>query len=59
VLARREVEVRADDTPESLAARVQGGERALLVETLAAIAAGRIALPAARSGDRAPARGAP
>ena len=55
VLAQTAVEVRADDTPESLAARVQVSERALLVETLSAIAAGRMALPAARSGpaDRA------
>jgi phosphoribosylglycinamide formyltransferase-1 len=45
VIARGEVPVRPGDTPEALAARVQERERALLVETVGAIAAGRVRLP--------------
>ena len=37
VIARREVAVHPGDTPETLAARVQVHERALLVEVLAAL----------------------
>jgi len=44
VIARGEVPVLPDDTPESLAERVQARERALLVDTLAAIASGAIRL---------------
>jgi phosphoribosylglycinamide formyltransferase-1 len=45
VIARGEVPVLPGDTPEALAARVQERERALLVETVGAIAAGRLRLP--------------
>ncbi len=48
VIAQREMPVAAGDTPESLAERVQSTERALLVEVLADIADGRIALPGGR-----------
>jgi phosphoribosylglycinamide formyltransferase-1 len=44
VLAQTEVAVEADDTVETLAARVQARERAFLVEVLGEIAAGRIRL---------------
>ena len=45
VIARREVAVEAADTAETLAARVQVHERALLVDVLARIARGEIAHP--------------
>jgi phosphoribosylglycinamide formyltransferase-1 len=45
VIAQVQVAVEPTDTPETLAARVQGAERALIVEVLAGIASGRIALP--------------
>lgn len=45
VIARREVAVEPDDTPETLAARVQVRERALLVHVLEGIARGEIAYP--------------
>jgi phosphoribosylglycinamide formyltransferase-1 len=45
ILAQREVPVREDDTPEALAARLLPIEHAFLVETLARIAAGELALP--------------
>ena len=44
VIAQARVPVEAGDTVESLAARVQARERALLVEVLADIAGGRIRL---------------
>jgi len=47
VLARTEVPVLADDTPESLEARVVAAEPGLFVETLRRIAAGELALPEA------------
>jgi len=43
VIDRCEVSVDPDDTPETLAARVQVGERALLVDVLARLARGEIA----------------
>jgi phosphoribosylglycinamide formyltransferase-1 len=45
VIAQVQVAVDSADTPETLAARVQGAERALIVEVLAGIASGRIGLP--------------
>jgi phosphoribosylglycinamide formyltransferase-1 len=45
VVAQRAVDVLAGDTAETLAQRVRMAERALVVETLAAIAGGRITLP--------------
>jgi phosphoribosylglycinamide formyltransferase-1 len=45
ILAQRAVEVRKDDTPESLAARVLEVEHSLYVETVKRIAAGEIGLP--------------
>jgi phosphoribosylglycinamide formyltransferase-1 len=45
VIARREVAVAPDDTPETLAARVQEQERALLIDVLAGIARGEIVHP--------------
>jgi phosphoribosylglycinamide formyltransferase-1 len=45
VLARVEVPVLAEDTPESLEARVMAAEPGLFVETLRRIAAGELALP--------------
>lgn len=45
VLTQAEVEVRADDTVETLSERVRARERALVVETLADVATGRIRLP--------------
>ncbi len=45
VVRQAEVEVRADDTLESLSERVRTRERALVVETLSGIATGDIALP--------------
>jgi phosphoribosylglycinamide formyltransferase 1 len=45
VIARREVAVEPSDTPETLAARVQVHERALLVDVVARIARGEIAHP--------------
>ena len=44
VVAQCEVDVRAGDTPETLAARVQQHERALLVDVLARVATGRLRL---------------
>jgi phosphoribosylglycinamide formyltransferase-1 len=41
VIAQTRIEVRADDTAEALAARVQSAERELIVSVLADIAAGR------------------
>jgi phosphoribosylglycinamide formyltransferase-1 len=48
ILAQRRVPVRAGDTAESLADRVLEREHDLLVETLARIASGEIALPGSR-----------
>lgn len=45
VIARRQVPVEPGDTVDTLAARVQACERALLVETLGRIADGSIRLP--------------
>jgi phosphoribosylglycinamide formyltransferase-1 len=45
VIDRREVPVHAGDTPETLAARVQAHERALLVDVLARLARGAIRPP--------------
>ncbi len=45
VIAQRSVPVLPGDTPESLAARVQSAERALLVEVLAEVAQGKRSLP--------------
>lgn len=42
ILAQRAVEVRDDDTPETLAARVQAAERELVPEVLRALAEGRL-----------------
>jgi phosphoribosylglycinamide formyltransferase 1 len=47
VLAQRSVEVRADDTPDTLAARVQDAERRLVVEVLREFAVGIRSLPIA------------
>lgn len=44
VLAQAEVEVRPDDTVETLSERVRARERALVVETLSRVATGRIRL---------------
>lgn len=49
VIAQRAVPVLPADTPESLAARVQASERALLVEVLAELARGSRSLPGYRS----------
>jgi phosphoribosylglycinamide formyltransferase-1 len=46
VLAQRSVEVLAHDTPDTLAARVQTAERALVVEVLRDFALGVRSLPA-------------
>jgi phosphoribosylglycinamide formyltransferase-1 len=46
VVARRAVEVRPDDTPETLEARVTALEPGFFVETLQQIAEGRLELPA-------------
>jgi len=46
VLARVEVPLAPNDTPESLEARVAAAEPALFVETLRRLAAGELALPA-------------
>jgi phosphoribosylglycinamide formyltransferase-1 len=51
ILAQRAVEVRDDDTPDTLAARVQAAERELVPEVIRAIAEGRV-----RAGDRRPAQ---
>ena len=45
VIDRREVPGHADDTPETLAARVQTQERALLVDVLGRLARGDIEAP--------------
>jgi phosphoribosylglycinamide formyltransferase-1 len=45
VVAQRSVEVRADDTPDILAARVQTAERDLIVQVLREIAVGGRPLP--------------
>lgn len=45
VVAQRAVDVLPGDTVETLAERVRACERVLVVETLAAIAAGRLGLP--------------
>jgi phosphoribosylglycinamide formyltransferase-1 len=45
IVSQRRVEVLPDDTPESLAARVQACERVLVVEFLDDVARGRIWLP--------------
>ena len=52
VIARREVAVMADDNPETLAARVREREREFVVETIQAIAMGRINLPGYSHGGR-------
>lgn len=48
IVARREVPVRSSDTVESLAQRVLEAEHALLVDTVADFAGGRLPLPFAR-----------
>lgn len=45
VIAQRAVDVLPGDTVDTLSQRVRACERVLVVETLAAVAAGRIALP--------------
>ncbi|NQV80010.1 MAG: phosphoribosylglycinamide formyltransferase, partial [Alphaproteobacteria bacterium] len=45
ILAQAEVSVDPDDTPESLAARVQAREKTFLIETLRRLGAGELALP--------------
>ena len=45
IIAQRRIELAPDETPESLAAKVLIIEHALYVDTVAAIADGRIALP--------------
>jgi phosphoribosylglycinamide formyltransferase-1 len=45
VIARRAVSVEADDTPETLEARVTALEPGFYVETLRAIAEGQISMP--------------
>lgn len=50
VLAQVTVPVEAGDTEDTLAARVQQAERALLIEVLADIASGRRQLPGVRPG---------
>jgi len=45
IVAQCEVPVKPDDTPETLAARVQPSERALLVRVLGDLAAARLSLP--------------
>jgi phosphoribosylglycinamide formyltransferase-1 len=45
IVAQAEVAVLPDDTPDSLAERVQARERRLLVEVLGAVAARRLTLP--------------
>lgn len=44
IIAQRRVPVKADDTVESLAARVEAAEKELMIETVRAIAAGEIDL---------------
>jgi phosphoribosylglycinamide formyltransferase-1 len=44
IVAQRRVPVQPGDTAETLAARVQAAERALVVDTLARVAQGRLAL---------------
>ncbi|HEU5194409.1 MAG TPA: formyltransferase family protein, partial [Methylomirabilota bacterium] len=44
IVAQCEVDVRAGDTPETLAERVQRHERALLVDVLARVAGGKLRL---------------
>jgi formyltetrahydrofolate-dependent phosphoribosylglycinamide formyltransferase len=46
ILAQRAVDVRDDDTPDTLAARVQAAERELLPEVLRGIAEGRLRIEA-------------
>ena len=48
IIAQRAVEVRDDDTPETLAARVQTAERELVPEVVRAIAEGRVRVEARR-----------
>ena len=50
ILAQRAVEVRDDDTPETLAARVQAAERELVPQVVRAIAEGRVRVEAGRAG---------
>ncbi len=57
VLAQRAVPVEPDDTATTLAARVQAQEPEFFVETLRAIAAGRLALPPAPTFSSPPLRG--
>jgi formyltetrahydrofolate-dependent phosphoribosylglycinamide formyltransferase len=48
ILAQRALEVRDDDTPDTLAARVQALERELVPEVIRGIAEGRLRLPGTR-----------
>jgi phosphoribosylglycinamide formyltransferase 1 len=48
ILAQRAVEVRDDDTPETLAARVQAAERELVPEVVREIAEGRVRVEGGR-----------
>lgn len=45
IISQRTVDVRYDDTPETLAQRVRAVERSLLIDTLQAIAHGDVRLP--------------
>lgn len=49
ILAQRAVEVRHDDTPDSLAARVQAAERELYPRVIQAFAEGRVVLEGRRA----------
>jgi phosphoribosylglycinamide formyltransferase 1 len=57
VVARREVPVEPGDTPATLATRVQAQEPEFFVETLQAIAAGRLVLPPAPNFSSPPPKG--
>jgi phosphoribosylglycinamide formyltransferase-1 len=49
ILAQRAIEVRDDDTPDTLAARVQAVERELVPEVVRAIAEGRMRIEGGRA----------
>jgi phosphoribosylglycinamide formyltransferase-1 len=57
ILLQEAVPVRDDDTPESLAARVQEAERRLVPEAIRLIAAGRVRIDGRRTHIREPAAG--
>jgi len=52
ILAEAEVRVEPTDTPETLAERVQGCERSLVIEVLGGVATGRVLLPPAEEEGR-------